>query len=111
MDAANTGTATRKAAWVGVRVSCLEMKGARGPNMTQVVKPVSKYRKQAIRAFQLPLFRESINSFMTSFLGGALQIKTPPTLRMLGHEWSWRRCLWGSWMQWVCHGVGRQWWQ
>ena len=55
MEAANTGTATRKPAWVGVSVSCFEMKGARGPNMTQVVKPVSKYRKQASNAFQLPL--------------------------------------------------------
>src|SRR5689334_10573827 len=66
MEAANTGTATRKPACVGLRVSCLEMKGARGPNITQVVKPVSKYRKQATRAFQLPLFRESISCFMTT---------------------------------------------
>jgi hypothetical protein len=36
------------------------MKGARGPNITQVVKPVSKYKKQASSAFQLPLRSETI---------------------------------------------------
>jgi hypothetical protein len=39
------------------------MNGARGPNMTHVVKPVSKYKKQAMSVFQLPLFKESINGF------------------------------------------------
>src|ERR1700735_546567 len=71
MEAANTGTATRNPAWVGVSVSCLEMKGASGPNITQVVKPVSKYRKHASSAFQLPLFNESINCFMSGHLPDA----------------------------------------
>jgi hypothetical protein len=43
-----------------VSVICFEMKGARGPNITQVVKPVSKYKKQASSAFQLPLRSETI---------------------------------------------------
>jgi hypothetical protein len=45
---------------MGVREICFEINGASGPNMTQVVKPVSKYRKQASSAFQLPLRREEI---------------------------------------------------
>src|SRR3979409_2223007 len=45
---------------MGVSVICFEIKGARGPNITQVVKPVSKYKKQASSAFQLPLRRETI---------------------------------------------------
>src|ERR1700710_1425491 len=60
MEAASTGTATRKPAWMGVREICLEMKGASGPNITQVVNPVSKYRKQASKAFQLPLRSDTI---------------------------------------------------
>src|SRR6266702_2012898 len=71
MEAANTGTATRKPAWVGESVSCLEMKGASGPNITQVVNPVSKYRKHASSAFQLPLFKEPIKCFITRFLPDA----------------------------------------
>src|SRR5665213_14257 len=64
MDAASTGTATRKPAWVGDSTSCLEMNGASGPNITQAVKPVSKYRKQASRAFQLPLLRDAMTCFI-----------------------------------------------
>jgi hypothetical protein len=64
MDAASTGTATRKPLWMGVREICFEMKGASGPNITQVVKPVSKYKKQASSAFQLPLRRETIKRLM-----------------------------------------------
>src|ERR1700744_1874391 len=77
MEAANTGTATRKPACAGESASCLEMNGASGPNITHVVKPVSKYRKQASSAFQLPLLRESINCFITGS-----KTKTPPTLRV-----------------------------
>src|SRR5690242_2518793 len=40
------------------------MKGARGPNITQVVKPVSKYRKHASNAFQFPLRNEAIKCFI-----------------------------------------------
>src|SRR5882757_2772067 len=43
------------------------MKGASGPNMTQVVKPVSKYKKQANNAFQLPLFNEATTCFIWCF--------------------------------------------
>src|SRR3981081_2123578 len=43
------------------------MKGASGPNITQVVNPVSKYRKHASSAFQLPLFKEPIKCFITRF--------------------------------------------
>jgi hypothetical protein len=46
---------------MGVSEICLEMNGASGPNITQVVKPVSKYRKQASNAFQFPLRSETIN--------------------------------------------------
>ena len=42
IDAASTGTATRKPACAGDSDSCLEMYGASGPNITQAVKPVSK---------------------------------------------------------------------
>jgi len=42
IDAASTGTATRKPACAAVRVYCLEIKGARGPSITQAVNPVSK---------------------------------------------------------------------
>src|SRR5579862_1554830 len=45
---------------MGVSEICFEMKGARGPNITQVVKPVSKYKKHASNAFQLPLRSETI---------------------------------------------------
>src|SRR5690242_7123636 len=41
------------------------MKGASGPNITQVVKPVSKYRKQASSAFQLPLRKDAIKRLIT----------------------------------------------
>src|SRR5262249_32287717 len=65
IDAASTGTATRKPLCIGVRAICLEMKGASGPNITQVVKPVSKYRKQANSAFQLPLRKDAIKRLIT----------------------------------------------
>ncbi len=66
IDAASTGTATRKADSVGLSEICLEMNGASGPNITQTVNPVSKYRKQAMRAFQLPLLSAVISCFIRS---------------------------------------------
>ena len=42
------------------------MNGASGPNITHAVKPVSKYRKQASRAFQLPVRKEAIKYFIHS---------------------------------------------
>jgi hypothetical protein len=63
MEALNTGTATRNPDWVGDSDSSFEMYGASGPNMTQAVKPVSKYRKHASNAFQFPLLSDSIISF------------------------------------------------
>src|SRR5579859_3980675 len=101
MDAANTGTATRKPLWMGVR----------GPNMTQVVKPVSKYRKQASNAFQLPLRRETIKRLigyspkqkrhrpvriapMSSGRVGSVALLTQQRVS----DWHWR-------MQPTCHGL------
>src|SRR6185312_7434376 len=66
IEAASTGTATRNADSVADSEICLEMKGASGPNMTQTVNPVSKYRKQASSAFQLPLLSDAIRFFMRS---------------------------------------------
>ena len=60
--------ASDKPACAGDSVSCLEMNGASGPNIIHAVKPVSKYRKHANRAFQLPLRNELNNCFMTGFL-------------------------------------------
>ncbi len=66
IEAASTGTATRKADSVGDSAICLEINGANGPNITHTVKPVSKYRKQAINAFQLPLCSDASSLFMRS---------------------------------------------
>src|SRR5215472_14898688 len=93
MDAANTGTATRKPACAGESVSCFEMNGASGPNITQVVKPVSKYRKHANRAFQLPLRNELTNCFMTGFLWNGTTKKRRQPYACLNTRTGWRRCL------------------
>jgi hypothetical protein len=42
----------------------LEMYGARGPNMTHAVNPVSKYKKHASNAFQLPLLNDAMTCFI-----------------------------------------------
>ena len=43
IEAASTGTATRKPAWMGVSEICLEMKGASGPNIT-LGRRVARYQ-------------------------------------------------------------------
>src|ERR1700676_1421785 len=44
------------------------MYGASGPNITHAVNPVSKYRKHASKAFQLPLRNDSITCFIVPTL-------------------------------------------
>src|ERR1700737_2340878 len=64
---------------MGVSEICFEMKGARGPNITHVVKPVSKYKKQASSAFQLPLRSETIKPLIgVSFCAGIRLLTVDP---------------------------------
>jgi hypothetical protein len=99
------------------------MNGASGPNMTQVVKPVSKYKKQASNAFQLPLFNEATTCFIWRFpkivpLGHVSATKKkPPThgsiddpyeLAALPRRQSGTACAQGI-MQRLCHSAGRYW--
>jgi len=42
----------------------LETYGASGPNITQAVNPVSKYKKHASKAFQFPLRNDAITCFI-----------------------------------------------
>src|SRR6266404_392575 len=42
------------------------MYGASGPNITQAVNPVSKYKKHASNAFQFPLRSDAITCFIVS---------------------------------------------
>jgi hypothetical protein len=59
-----------------VSVSCLEMNGASGPNITHTVKPVSKYRKHANSAFQFPDFNDSITFLIRTLPSPLGQKKT-----------------------------------
>jgi hypothetical protein len=82
---------------MGISEICFEIKGARGPNITQVVKPVSKYKKQASSAFQLPLRRETIKRLIgVSFCAG-IRLFTLDPGRELPDTWTaWGRNVLGA---------------